>query len=137
MEVLVGNEMNPTYDAGLYQPAKIGNVVWEDNNADGIQNESNTELANVEVILIGTDGAGNPVADTVFTDNVGMYMFGDLRPGSYQIKVVTPTDFYHSLNEQGFNEEVDSDIEQTGISNIEVLISGETNLTYDLSLIHI
>ena len=134
MEVLAGNEMNPTYDAGLYQPAKIGNIIWEDNNADGIQNENNTELANVEVILVGNDGAGNPVADTLFTDNVGMYMFGDLRPGSYQIKVVAPTDFYHSLSGQGFNEAVDSDIDQTGISNIEVLISGETNLTYDAGL---
>ena len=35
--VLVSGENDPTWDAGLYLPASMGDFVWNDLNADGIQ----------------------------------------------------------------------------------------------------
>ena len=134
MEVLVSNEMNPEYDAGLYQPATIGNIVWEDLNANGIQDETGTGIGNVEVILSGLDGAGNTVNDTMLTDVNGMYLFDDLVPGDYQIHIVPPANFELSTMDIGGNDTLDSDINQFGIMPMEALASGENNLNYDAGL---
>ena len=134
MEVLVGNEMNPTYDAGLYQPAKIGDVVWEDMNGDGLQNEDGTGVENVAVYLAGTTGNGTVVLDTVYTDNTGMYMFGDLVPGDYTISVATPTGFTLITSNQGTNDSLDADANEQGILPTETLTSGENNPTFDIGI---
>ncbi|MBK8192352.1 MAG: hypothetical protein IPK76_03855 [Lewinellaceae bacterium] len=49
-------------------------------NADGIQNDGPTGIAGVEVILSGTDGAGNVVNQSTTTDGKGFYLFPDLAP---------------------------------------------------------
>ena len=134
MEVLTSGENNPTYDMGIYRPAKIGDIVWEDTNGNGIQDETGTGVANVEVILIGTEGAGNPVADTTLTDNTGMYMFGDLAPGDYQIKIITPVGYEIAYINESPNDSLDSDIDANGLTAIETLISGEVNPTYDAGI---
>ena len=134
MEVLAGNEMNPTYDAGLYQPAKIGDLVWEDINGNGIQDETNTGVGNVRVFIAGTDGANNSYADTTTTDGTGMYMFGDLRPGTYQVSMEVPTGYELIPSNEGTNDSLDSDTDENGIMTMETLTSGENNPTYDMGI---
>lgn len=67
--------------------ASIGNYVWEDINANGIQDDGNTGLNLIEVKLykdgayIKTTYTGNhPV-----TGNPGFYLFSDLEPGNYNV----------------------------------------------------
>ena len=56
--VLPTNTNNPTVDAGLYQPASIGDFVWNDLNANGVQDSGEPGIANVPVQLWqpGPDG---------------------------------------------------------------------------------
>ncbi|MCB0535306.1 MAG: carboxypeptidase regulatory-like domain-containing protein, partial [Saprospiraceae bacterium] len=127
----------PTFDAGFYKAAEIGNYVWEDLNADGIQNDGPTGIPGVEVILSGTDGAGNPVNKSTTTDASGYYLFPNLAPGSYKLSFVTPAGGYVSTTandpDANPNDEDDSDADPAmgGMTVFEVLESGESNLTYD------
>ncbi|MDV7397402.1 SdrD B-like domain-containing protein, partial [Arthrospira platensis SPKY1] len=49
---LVSGENDPTWDAGLYQPASLGDFVWNDLNADGVQDGGETGVENVTVNLL-------------------------------------------------------------------------------------
>jgi len=69
---------------GIYTPkASIGDFVWDDINRNGIQDENESGVANVEVILL--DGDGNEVNRTQ-TDENGKYLFTDLKIGDYQVE---------------------------------------------------
>ena len=63
-------------DAGLYAAAAIGNYVWEDLDADGVQDANESGLAGVTVRLLDcdtglpvTDITGTPVNDQVTGDD--------------------------------------------------------------------
>ncbi|MCB0573513.1 MAG: HYR domain-containing protein, partial [Saprospiraceae bacterium] len=130
-----GGDTIPDFDAGFYQPAAIGNYVWEDLNADGIQNDGPTGIAGVEVILSGTDGAGNAVNASTTTDGNGYYLFSDLAPGSYKLTFVTPSGGYvpTNANDGDATDGTDSDADPAmgGMTVFEVLTSGESNPDYD------
>ena len=59
-----------TLDFGFYQPATIGQYVWFDANANGLQNAGETGLSNVVLTLSGTNGAGVAVSATTITDTL-------------------------------------------------------------------
>ncbi|MEZ5145347.1 MAG: SdrD B-like domain-containing protein [Acidimicrobiales bacterium] len=71
-------------------PASIGDRVWSDLNGDGVQDAGEPGLAGVTVTLRqDADGNGSfetTVASTT-TDANGLYLFEQLRPGSYQVDV--------------------------------------------------
>ena len=51
---LIAGENDLTWDAGLYQPASLGDFVWLDADADGIQDATETGIDGVTVISIQT-----------------------------------------------------------------------------------
>ena len=67
-EFLISDEDNPTYDAGVFIPAKIGDFVWEDLNANGLQDNGEPGLPDIPVILYNCNGT--PL-DTVNTQTKG------------------------------------------------------------------
>ena len=90
----------------------IGDYVWNDLNANGIQDEGVAAGVNgvtVELLLIddsvfattqtGTDELGNP----------GFYFFDCLMPGSYKLRVYAPTGAVLSASGQGGDISADSD----------------------------
>jgi hypothetical protein len=133
VEVLTSGESNPTYDAGYYQPASIGNFVWEDKDADGEQDPGEPGIQGVEVSLTGVDGQGNPVNLTTTTDIDGSYLFDNLMPGSYKLTFGEPTGMVTSpVDQAGGDDTQDSDADpNTGMTVFETLVSGEHNPDYD------
>ncbi|MEM7033779.1 MAG: SdrD B-like domain-containing protein, partial [Chloroflexota bacterium] len=89
---IVANASDDTIDGGLYDPQQlfgsIGDRVWLDDNGDGAQNNGEVGLANVTVNLV--DGT-NAVVDTDTTDGDGDYLFDDVAPGAYTVKIDTNT----------------------------------------------
>ena len=80
-----GLSYNGPADSGevedYYQPlAKIGNYVWEDLNANGLQDNDEPGLADIKVSISGTDIGGNNFMEMVTTGADGMYMFSGLLP---------------------------------------------------------
>jgi fimbrial isopeptide formation D2 family protein/uncharacterized repeat protein (TIGR01451 family) len=72
------------YNFAELAAATIGNFVWTDLNANGVQDSGETGIGDVAVMLTGTDDLG-PVALTVRTDGSGNYAFTAVRPGSYVV----------------------------------------------------
>jgi protocatechuate 3,4-dioxygenase beta subunit len=89
---------NNTIDAGFVQSIlNVGNVVWYDQNNDGIRQSTETGVANATVRLYKDDNNDN-VADgaaiaTTTTSATGVYNFANLAPGNYIVGVVIPAGY--------------------------------------------
>ena len=126
------NENDPTWDSGLYQPASIGDFVWNDLNVNGIQDSGEIGISGVTVKLFNS--AGTEIATTV-TDNNGKYAFTNLVPGDYYVEFTAPTGYKVSPQDQGNNDSNDSDINPaTGRTPVTTLISGENDVIWDAGL---
>ncbi|MCH2081055.1 MAG: PKD domain-containing protein, partial [Saprospiraceae bacterium] len=87
---LESGETDDTNDAGFYRPASLGDFVWEDTNADGIQDAGEPGIDGVTVNLL--DENGNQIATTT-TSGGGAYEFTNLAPGNYIVEFIGPTGF--------------------------------------------
>ena len=123
---------DPTWDAGIYQLAGLGDYVWEDLNRNGIQDTDEPPVSGVRVIL--RDGNGNLIRETT-TNDQGYYFFGDLVPGSYQVEFEPPSGYRFTLPNQGTDRARDSNVDPTTRrTEIIDLAVGESNPTIDAGL---
>ncbi|MCG9880212.1 MAG: PKD domain-containing protein [Bacteroidia bacterium] len=86
---------NPTIDAGYYPIGSLGNYVWRDLNANGLQDEpSNLGINGKKVYLYKDNGSGFEVIDSAVTandalGNPGYYNFIIELSGNYRVKFPT------------------------------------------------
>jgi hypothetical protein len=111
--------------------ASIGDYVWSDLDADGIQDSNEPGIEGVEVKLLD---ANDNVLETTSTDFNGLYSFTELTPGDYKVMFTTPTDFTASPANEGVNDEVDSDA-VGGMTDIISLETGETDNSNDAGFV--
>jgi SdrD B-like domain len=131
---LISGDNNTTIDAGYYKPATLGDYVWEDKNANGIQETGELGVSGVTVKLTGTDGFGNPVSQTKVTGTNGDYLFTNLIPGSYTVTFEKPVGYSLSPADSGINDAKDSDANTAGIVTPIILSSGDNNTTIDAGI---
>jgi hypothetical protein len=86
----------------------LGNRVWLDKNADGIQSPEEQGVGGVCVNLYD---AGGDLIQKTSTDSNGYYGF-NVEPGTYTIEFVKPDGFEFTKPNVGY-EETDSDVDQT------------------------
>jgi uncharacterized repeat protein (TIGR02059 family)/LPXTG-motif cell wall-anchored protein len=122
-----------TLDFGFYPIAvSVGDYVWFDLNADGIQDATEAGIAGVTLSITKTDGSpvtdvvGNAVTTTA-TNAAGKYLFSNLPPGSYRVTVVPPSGFIPTTTGSGTGATDSS----TGSADSVVL---PNNLDADLTL---
>ena len=128
---LESGEHDQGWDAGLSRPASIGGLVWEDLDANGVQDPEEPGIGDVTVRLF--NGAGIEVRSTV-TDAVGEYVFIGLTPGSYHVEVDIPDDRVASPQDQGTDDAMDSDIDVDGVMASTTLDPGEDDRRWDAGL---
>lgn len=128
LEVL---EEDHSWDAGMYQHATLGDWVWEDVNANGIQDTGESGISGVSVDL--QDCQGNSLGSTASNSN-GFYQFSGLPPDSYSLRVIPPAGFHLSPADQGGDDNVDSDPESNGATGCIPLVSGEQNPAVDAGI---
>ena len=95
---MAAGETNVTIDAGFYQPAHIGDYVWNDKNANGIQDAGESGISGVTVNLL--DSTGMNILQTTSTDASGLYGF-TVAPGTYVVQFVQPVGDTASPQYQG------------------------------------
>lgn len=88
------------YTFGELLPATISGVVFQDNTNDGVQNFGEPGLDGVTVTLSGTDDLGNAV-NIPQTTVGGIFSFGNLRPGTYQLVETQPAGFLDGKDANG------------------------------------
>ncbi len=91
-EVTLGPGENAVLeDFGYQGNSSISNLIWEDDNGDGVLDPGEGPIPGVILNLL--DAMGMPVLDsngmpiTTTTDGNGEYMFDNLPPGNYSIEV--------------------------------------------------
>ncbi|MBN1667553.1 MAG: carboxypeptidase regulatory-like domain-containing protein, partial [Anaerolineales bacterium] len=142
---LSGGETHTLADFGYYrEPASLGEVVWDDLDGDGIQDDGEPGLPGVQVTLTVTypGGAGSLTLVTT-TDANGYYSFDNLLldedydgagtsgvdEPAYQISFATPAGYQASPTDQGGDDSADSD--GTSVNNISLPAQGQSNDTVD------
>ena len=129
---LISGEDDRTWDAGLYQTATIGDFIWHDVDANGIQDVGETGVSGATVELFTS---GNVLVGTQITAASGLYLFTGLTPGDYYVKVTPPAGYFVSPQDVGANDAIDSDANTTtGVMATTTLISGEDDRTWDAGL---
>ena len=106
-----------TFDVGYTDTAapqlcELGDFVWLDENADGIQDDGEPGVPGVTVTLLDengdpvVDGNGDPVTTT--TDDDGGYLFEGIDCATYQVQFEDPEDRDFTSPEQGEDPATDS-----------------------------
>jgi hypothetical protein len=120
---LTPNEMDMSWDAGLYRPNTIGDYTWVDTNGNKVPDVGETPLDGVVIQV--TNSQGNVVA-TVITGSTGgfpngTYLVSNLPPGAYTATVINiPTGYL-----------IVGPSQRTSIA----LTSGQSDLTLDFPFI--
>ncbi|MEZ5039338.1 MAG: SdrD B-like domain-containing protein [Saprospiraceae bacterium] len=120
-------------DAGIYQPASLGDYVWEDLNGNGIQDDGDTGVEGVTVNLKDENGE---VIETTTTGPDGSYSFTDLAPGTYSVQFVLPSGGYTYSPLNVGDDALDSDANSAmgGMTALTTLQSGENDPTLDAGI---
>ncbi|MDM7891216.1 SdrD B-like domain-containing protein [Curtobacterium caseinilyticum] len=87
----------------------IGDRVWDDRDADGLQDDDEPGAGDVPVTLDGTDDRGDAVERRTRTDERGAYRFDGLRPGDYRVRFTAPEGTGFTEEHVGADPAVDSD----------------------------
>ena len=143
---------NMTIDMGFYTPLSIGSYVWNDLDGDGIQDDVETPIAGAQATLYrettpGTfvkviaDQNGNVfgAGGSITTGADGLYLFANLAPENYKVRVEPPLGFAPTEIQDGADnadtmvgDELDSNIDLGAVgvpagsfdSGVFTLISG-------------
>ena len=129
--LLASGDSNHSLDAGIVAlPASLGDRVWHDTNANGIQDAGEAGIAGVTVQL--KNAAGSVIGSTV-TDATGYYNFS-VDPGTYSIAVVAPAGYLTTVKDAGSNDALDSDINAVGNSGLVTVAAGQNYKDLDAGL---
>ncbi len=136
---LTAGQTDNTIDAGLYQPAALGDFVWNDTNHNGIQDAGETGISGVTVTLYGSNGT--TVLGTTTTAADGSYHFTGLAAGTYYVGFSTPSGYIFSPQYAGSDTSKDSNANVTtnvttgtNMSDVVTLTAGQTDNTIDAGL---
>jgi len=127
-----------TFNQGLEnKPATIGNMVFKDDNENGIQDAGEPGIAGITVNLMDKDKG---ILQTATTDADGMYSFTvDPKGGSYIVQFDLPDDKEFTTPDAGNNDAEDSDVTDptSGQTDPITVAADETNPTIDAGMVNL
>ena len=129
---LAAGQNDPTIDFGFFQRAAVGDLVWYDQNGNGVQDAGEPGISGATVTITGPNGF---TASTT-TNGTGGYAFTNLLPGTYTICVATPASYTGpTLAGQGGDATKDSNGSGTNNCATVTLTSGQTDNTIDFGFL--
>jgi fimbrial isopeptide formation D2 family protein/uncharacterized repeat protein (TIGR01451 family) len=119
-------------DFGYRGTASIGDRVWNDTNANGIQDAGETGVSGIVVALYDSTGT---LLITTTTDLNGNYLFDNLPAGTYTVGVGATPGRGISPRGAGSDSALDSDVDRmTRRSDPITLTAGEARTDIDIGL---
>ncbi len=123
-------------DLGIYEFVAIGDMVWIDENQNGLMDSDEVGLEGVSVTLVDIDGN---LLNTDQTDENGKYLLNNILPGTYQLKFDLPEGFEFTAANVGTDEALDSDVTDasgfTGFTDLFMIVSGMASSSIDAGVI--
>ncbi len=125
------------HDAAYYNTPgltqSLGDFVWLDSNANGIQDSGELGIAGVHVKLFNASNV--QVGADAITDSDGLYLFDNIPTGTYHVQFVAPAGLVFSTPNVGVNDSIDSDANALGNTiQTYTLTAGQQNPTVDAGL---
>jgi uncharacterized repeat protein (TIGR01451 family) len=137
---LDAGENDTSWDAGIYQPvvnpelASVGDIVWNDANQNGVQDNGEPGVGGVTVELLNACADSQAISTTT-TDGNGIYHFNNLNAGSYIVRFTLPNGYIFTVPNQGNNPAEGSDADMTtGCTSAITLEAGENDTTWDAGI---
>ena len=135
---LLSSGKDYTLDMGLHRRAsvQIGDRVWLDSNANGLQDGDESGVVGVTVQL--SNNLGVLMGEAV-TDENGNYLFEDLPKGEYSLffdLATLPSEHIVTAQNTGDDERKDSDVDpETGMTQLTgLLLNDDRELRYDMGV---
>lgn len=108
-------------------PASLGNFIWFDTDEDGVQDVGEPGVPGVVLQLL--DNSGNVVA-TAVTDGEGGYLFSNLLPGTYSVRMAgIPPGLMITRKDAGGNDNTDNDFDKNTLKTAPVTLTAGQNIT--------
>ena len=127
---LTSGQVDKTVDAGVVAAATIGDRVWLDSNANGLQDSGEAGKAGVTVELRNNAGT---VLKTTTTDAYGNYKFS-VEAGTYAVAIKTPSGYTVTTQKVGANNAIDSDADASGNLGSVTVAAGQNVTTMDAGI---
>lgn len=113
----------------------IGDTVWVDTNANGLQDIGEKGIESVKVYLYN-DANPTVIIDSTTTNSAGYYLFNNLMAGSYHVRFVLPNGAVFTTSNTGSNDAKDSDANPiTGLAPSVTVVHNTRYLSYDAGII--
>jgi hypothetical protein len=112
--------------------ASISGQVWLDANVNSVYDVGETLQSGIMVHLLSTDvNQVTTEVDAIATDDSGQYSFtiSDVSK-LYQVQVDLPAAYVLSLQDQGANDALDSDLNQATHTSVPQLLTESANVTH-------
>lgn len=105
---LSAGQSNLTLDAGLYLPASITGMKFNDRNASGSKDLGESGLGGWRIYLdLDEDGAWNQTGEpSIITDSSGYYNLSGLAPGGYRVSEVLQSGWIQSCPTASVYDEI-------------------------------
>lgn len=115
----------------------VGNFVWRDRNGNGIQGPADSGVKGAILTLRNADGtavtdAFGRAVKPITTGRDGKFLFANLLPGQYVVRVTYPKGFFPTSRERGTRGVNSSSFRATS----RVLAAGESDLTLDFGMVY-
>lgn len=114
--------------------ATLGDLVWRDTNANGLQDPGEPGVPHYRVRLLSGDSTN--ILATTFTDASGLYEFRGLAPGTYRVAFGPSLAFLElTARDQASDDTRDSDPDPaTGLTGPITLAAGQKETSVDAGL---
>jgi hypothetical protein len=126
--VVLSGQSKTDLGAGFYPMAIAGNLVWLDENLNGLQDPAEQRMENVKVEAILQ--ATGEVIHTVYTDAEGGYQIDYLEKQNYYLRFTPPAGYAPTMPRLG-QDSIDSDVDHTFGANTTRAFSMLPDVTYD------
>ena len=133
---LLSGESAEDIDIGLIlEPSTIGDLLWIDQNGNGVQDDGEQGLNDIVVELYNNEGikVNETITGTIEGED-GRYLFVDMYPTEYYVQFILGDDYVVTGSDLGGVDSKDSDINNSngfGSTSIFLLSPGEADLDID------
>jgi uncharacterized repeat protein (TIGR01451 family) len=138
---VTAGQVTHAWDAGMVRNEtpgrtniRIGDLVWNDLNANGVQDAKEPGLKDIQVNLLTE--SSNLLVATTLTNAYGLYEFVNVPTGSYRLEFILPTGMHFTLPDQGTDNRKDSDVDPGNGKTIPfVMTVSHADSTWDAGLV--